>query len=448
MSTEILLAVPKSVADLGPFSNSLTLGQGWPTDHIVTVGDKQEKIPVTYLDKDVIEEGEYVHPKTGQKVHATRQQLKDWKRKFDEMHLAGALEPSIPCDHRVGAKDNLGFVKAARLIEVPDAKGKNKLRLRLTHAFIGKDAPLIALRNRASLGIDPDYTDGKGKNWGSVIIHSAITPDPVVTGMGSFAPTTMLSRGQQTVDVTTFLLSAQETSNMTKLSAAHRQKLCAKMGMSVPDPARLSENFDDDLMTKHMGMMDDDTTEMSAQHNDILSMSNDFKELAEILQIQRPAGMTLVEGIPKIKQAVKLNRELATDAINLARASDEPTMPDDNTLMLLANSFDTEFEATISAGGMSEACSKEVKALLMPEGRPNAIALSRADGDVKPLISKLLTALKNNKPVQANGNGQTGIQGRTTQLSRDVPNAASTPESRAAQKARMLEKANGVPAKK
>lgn len=432
MPNNILLATPKSVADLGPFSHSVTLGQGWPTHQTLKVGSESKSYPITYLDKDVIEEGEYVHPKTGQRVHATRQQLKDWKRKFDEMHRTGAIEATIPVDHKIGAKDNLGFVKQAKLREVPDENGKLKLRLRLTHALIGEDAPLIALRNRSSVGIDPDYTDGKGKKWGSVIIHSAITSEPVVSGMGGFASTTtMLSRGQQ-VEVNTFLLSAQETS-MTKLSAAHRQKLCTKMGMDPSDSMS-----DDDLMSKAMGKMDDDTTEMSRRETDIATLAGHFSELAETLGIEKSAGMKLADGIPLIKQGVKLAREQAADAIKLARASADPELPSDDVLMLLSNSFDTEFEAVVRDGGLSEAASKAVKDLYMPEGRPNVTALARSDGDVKPHLSKLLAILKTNKPVPANGVDRTGIQ-----LGRTVPGAASNNETKQAVRDRMIARANG-----
>lgn len=437
MSNQILLATPKSVSDLGPFSHSVTLGQGWPTHQTLKVGSESKSYPITYLDKDVIEEGEYVHPKTGQKVHASRQQLKDWKRKFDEMHRTGAIEATIPVDHKIGAKDNLGFVKQAKLVEVPNQQGEKKLRLRLTHALIGEDAPLIAMRNRASIGIDPDYTDGKGKNWGSVIIHSAITPEPVVSGMGGFAPTTtMLSRGQQ-VEITTFLLSAQETS-MTKLSAAHRQKLCTKMGMDPSDSMS-----DDDLMSKAMGKMDDDTTEMSRRETDIATLAGHFTELADTLGIEKTAGMKLADGIPLIKSAVKLARETANDAIELARASGDPALPDVNVLTLLGNSFETEFEAVVRDGGMSEAAAKAVKDLYMPDGLPNVTALSRSDGDVKPHLSKLLAILKTNKPVAANGVDKTGIQ-----LHRGTVAGNGTPTRTAAEiRERMIARNNGTKVK-
>jgi hypothetical protein len=422
MKTEIYLAVPSNRSDLGGFTSAVTLGQGWPTQHTVKVGNETKQVPITYLDKDVIEEGEYVHPKTGQKVHATRQQLMSWKKKFDEMTMSGALEPTVPCDHRVGSKDNLGFVKAARLHEVKDAKGKTKLRLNLTHALIGEDAPVLALRNRASLGIDPDFTDGKGKNWGSVIIHSAITPDPVVSGMGGFASTTMLSRGEQVDSM--YLLSAQQESNM---KAEHKKMLCKHLGMEPSDSMS-----DDDLMS----MVD---KEMSDRQSDMDGMAKGVKIMARAAGAE---GEDFDSTVENTVEKIKLSRA-AAEQVNLSR--NDPEI-DDDTAFLLSNSFNTEMEAAVMAGGVDSATAGEVQKILVVAGKPTKVALSRIDGENLPVASRLWNALKNNKPVPANSTDRTGNQHR---LSRETPNAGSDAETKAAVRERMIAKANGVkPAKK
>jgi hypothetical protein len=42
-----------------------------------------------------------------------------------------------------------------------------------------------------SLGIDPDFVDGKGNRYGEAIVHSAVTPLPVVPGQGEFEVVTL-----------------------------------------------------------------------------------------------------------------------------------------------------------------------------------------------------------------------------------------------------------------
>jgi hypothetical protein len=54
------------------------------------------------------------------------------------------------------------------------------------HQFLGESARDVGLRNQVSLGIDPDFVDGLGRKYGEAIVHSAVTPVPVVPGQGGF----------------------------------------------------------------------------------------------------------------------------------------------------------------------------------------------------------------------------------------------------------------------
>src|SRR5438128_12502126 len=65
------------------------------------------------------------------------------------------------------------------------------------HQFLGEDARDIGLRNQVSLGIDPDFVDGKGIRYGEAIVHSAVTPVPVVPGQGAFERVELDSGGRE-----------------------------------------------------------------------------------------------------------------------------------------------------------------------------------------------------------------------------------------------------------
>lgn len=391
------LILPPTI-NLGGFRQTVTLGQNWPTHRTLRVGSEDKSYPITYLDKDVIEEGQYVHPRTGRVVHATRAQIKDWVSKFNQMSASGALEPGVPVDHSLNSRDNLGFVKAARAVEFtnPNNPNEKRLRLRLTHAVIGEDAALIALRNRASLGIDPDYTDGRGKKWGSVIVHSAITPDPVVAGMGEFYASVTLSRGQQTEP---YLLSAKESLPM--LTAELRTKFAKIVEV---DPADTTVT-DEVLLSRVATEFDNIERDMTDEIN------------------------------PKLEE---LSRAVSDRESEIETLSRGPALPDENTLLLLSNSFRTEEESVVAAGGADQATITAVRGLFCPAGKPGAIALTRMGADITPVYSKLLQALKTNKPVTPNGVDKTGIQ-----LGRNQPGGGgSTSESAEAVKKRMIEKAN------
>jgi hypothetical protein len=382
--------------DLGVFKPAITLGQQWPTERVIKVGGVDKTYPITYLDKDLIEDGQYVHPQTGRVVHATRNQIKDWVSKFNQMSSTGVLEPNVPVDHSIASRDNLGFVKAARAVEFTNPAGEKKLRLRLTHALIGEDAAQIALRNRASLGIDPNYVDGKGKNWGSVIVHSAITSTPVVAGMGEFAPASVtLSRGQQTE---IYLQSAKESSNM--LTPELRTKL-AKIVEVNPSDASVTDEV---LLSRVV-------TEFETIETDMVTVNR------EIEKLQTTANEATT-------QLQTLSREI-------------PDAPDDNVLSLLSNSFATDREAAVLSGGVDSATANDLHNLLCPGGKPGTVALSRNGADITPLYTRFFKRLRDNKPVMPNGRDQTGIQ-----MSRQTPGAASTSESAEATRKRMIEVAN------
>jgi hypothetical protein len=89
----------------------------------------------------------------------------------------------VPVDHSTSARDNLGYIV--------DVK-RDGDTLKLLHQLIGDDAIKLAARNKVSLGIDPMFSDGRGNVFGDCIIHSSLTPIPVVPGQDGFVP---LSQG-------------------------------------------------------------------------------------------------------------------------------------------------------------------------------------------------------------------------------------------------------------
>lgn len=138
--------------------------------------------PVAYFWADGIRAGRYVHPAGKFELHVDGARLDTWVRNFGRMKKAGVDVP-VPVDHSPRARDNLGYVVDVR---------RDGDTLRLLHQFIGDDAIRLAARNKVSLGIDPEFRDGRGVMIGDCIVHSSLTPTPVVPGQEGFTP---LSRG-------------------------------------------------------------------------------------------------------------------------------------------------------------------------------------------------------------------------------------------------------------
>jgi hypothetical protein len=195
---------------------------GRPTHITHKVGTEDKQVPVAYFWKDAIAVGDYVHPTTKQKLSVDAPRIDGWVKNFHAMTRAG-IEIPTPADHKAGALDNLGFVV--------DAK-RNGDRLQLLHQVIGEDAAMVALRNRCSLCIDPDYTDERGHKWGDAFTHSAFTPKPVVTGMGEFTPFTASRDGEQQ-GTPIYYLSADDNERSPEMDG---KQLREALGVAVDVP--------------------------------------------------------------------------------------------------------------------------------------------------------------------------------------------------------------------
>lgn len=134
--------------------------------------------PVAYFWADGIRAGRYVHPAGKFELFVDRQRLDTWAQNFRRMKEAG-VEVPVPVDHSLSARDNLGYIV--------DIK-RDGDTLKLLHQLIGDDAIKLAARNKVSLAIDPNFVDGQGQSYGDCVVHSSLTPIPVVPGQGGFVP--------------------------------------------------------------------------------------------------------------------------------------------------------------------------------------------------------------------------------------------------------------------
>jgi hypothetical protein len=134
--------------------------------------------PAAYFWADGIRVGRYIHPAGKFELHVDEKRLDGWAENFRRMKAAGVDVP-VPVDHSSSARDNLGYVV--------DVKREGDT-LKLLHQLIGEDAIKLAARNKVSLGIDPQFTDGRGTAFGDCVVHSSLTPVPVVPGQEGFVP--------------------------------------------------------------------------------------------------------------------------------------------------------------------------------------------------------------------------------------------------------------------
>jgi hypothetical protein len=146
-------------------------------------------MPAFYYWKDAIVVGSYVHPGGKFSLDITRDKLDGYAENFKRMKANGVGVP-ILMDHAQSAAATLGWIVQVQ------RRGDRLLEL---HQFLGESARDIGLRNKVSLGIDPNFIDGKGNHYGEAIVHSAITPMPVVPNQDGFEPVAMSSEGKEMI---------------------------------------------------------------------------------------------------------------------------------------------------------------------------------------------------------------------------------------------------------
>jgi hypothetical protein len=159
---------PFQLATPAPLRPAVTLGLGLPA--------RVSGLPAFYYWKDAIVVGSYVHPAGRFALEVTRDRLDAYVNTFARMRANGVGVP-ILMDHAPSAAATLGWIV--------DVKRRGDRLLEL-HQFLGEAARDVGLRNFVSLGIDPDFVDGRGVRYGEAIVHSAVTPTPVVPGQGGF----------------------------------------------------------------------------------------------------------------------------------------------------------------------------------------------------------------------------------------------------------------------
>jgi len=178
----------------GELKPAVTLGQGLPP--------RVSGLPAFYFWKDAIVVGSYVHPAGKFSLEITRDKLDGYARTFGKMKSNGVAVP-ILMDHAQSAAATLGWII--------DVKRRDD-RLMELHQFLGESARDIGLRNKVSLGIDPDYVDGKGNRYGEAIVHSAVTPVPVVPNQEGYEAVEMGRSGAEVITLS-LVESEHSTSN-------------------------------------------------------------------------------------------------------------------------------------------------------------------------------------------------------------------------------------------
>ena len=166
--------------------------------------------------------GDYQHPVQKWTLAVSPERMDRWCSIFAKMRAAGVRVP-IYSDHTPTAANTLGYIEdlfrggdtsaLARWPALaklpPDKLPSDPSRLYAVHAFADAACAQQAQRvGQVSVLIDKDFRDGNGNEYGEVIRHVAVTPEPVIGGQQGFVRMAA-SRGTITDDAPVYVLSTE-----------------------------------------------------------------------------------------------------------------------------------------------------------------------------------------------------------------------------------------------
>ncbi len=318
------------------------------TDGMVKL-DKVKGVP--RFRKDILHKGVYTHPVHGWKLDITDERLNRMIAAFDAMKAKG-VDVELVTDHSSKAEAIHGYVDAMRR-----ANGSIEADIRVT-SETGPD--LVTTVKNVSVGIERDYSDGKGNSFGEAISHIAIVQQPVVPGQQPFVP---LSRSG--TEVETPVLMLQNTGEGNTMDLEQIREL-----LGAGDDLTAENAFD--RIKEHMGRLE---AEKKEAQTELVKAQGD-------LQTAKAASLKNVK----------------------------PVDVDPDTLEDLAETAEDRLAELVKNGNVTPAVSQDLSTLLIGnEGSRNAICLSRkANGGSEPLARKVIKILDKNNPVDLAE--QTGMQ--------------------------------------
>lgn len=391
-------------------------------------------LPVHYSWKELIGVGNWTTSKD-EPVPVKRDRLDHWVREFSRMGAEGGADAPgtkvfIPDDHSRLATDNNGWI--VKLKRVGD-------KIHALMQLIGDEARKKAACNDVSVGIAPVYVDGEQKMYRDVLLHAALTPEPVVNGLSPAVQAASRNAASDPANKNAVTLLRGNDMDTITCSKEHKDSL-----------RKLVPGLD--------GVPDDELMSRIVQHHQTLAAVREKwaggpSAIAHMsrAQIDAKADETVAnwrkdaETVPGLREQITT---LSREKQELGSKVVKPMDPDIEAMVLDTGA--RELSRAVEKGGISKVVADKLfdKFGKNAAGKVNTMMLSRAaiNGEPNrteiPLIV-LAEILSENKAIDMSQ--KTGVQ----ELSRAVNGDTSTEEEKNAKAAHdMLNKHLGAPAAK
>lgn len=361
---------------------AVTIGQGYPS----TVNG----LPAHYIWSQALKIGaKYTHPEKGYTVDASAANVKKIQKSFADQK-ANDVESPIVTDHKVLAKNTLGYLKDTRLKDG---------WLEVLMQVLGDDSLDTVRKNKISLGLKPKMKDSQGNVYEFGVEHCAATPIPLVNGQSELIAASRSTDGEKF-----YFLSraAPNTPKGARMKADTKKRMMACL--SASGVKNMSDGDDDDMMMSKL-----------LDHHEAMQ-----KDLSK-------AGPWMAQAADKMKNLSRENEELtarATSAeeqvLTLSRADDEK---EPNGVLFERSLRIAAAADSLLDRGYDAAIVTEVKSLAGTKENLNTLMLSRADDAEDCALARVIDIMKRARPAPGRGEqaGQWNLSRENTQTGATVP---------------------------
>ena len=404
--------------------------------------------PVEYFWKDVISLGNYVHPVFGVNIDVTPERLKHWEEEGNMM-LDSGLDIPINTDHDMDARNVFGYVK--------DFKVEGDKLMTLCQ-FIGADAPLLAARNKVSVGIKNQFVDGKQREWKDVIFHLALTPDPAVPNQDDFKEVYLFSNSVGALLAVPgevgALLAVPGEVGASSLASTRERASDVNLGITIQNDIA-EENAQGEEIQKEIEGTETTTEEEPIMDNCMsLNCSNETMD-------------GLHKFVPGLKDAADDDKcaRILQHLHSLAQADEEDACMDPTTMMSMSvdkihdkakenrsvwkknhvlplsndareavvENFQTKLDIAMEKGAIDRPTKAKLEELFgcgpNEKNEINTIAFSKSIGKNKSIALALVDILMSNRPIEMKEKSgvqmlQSSLTGNTAQLAEMIKESA------------------------
>jgi cation transport regulator ChaB len=154
--------------------------------------------------KEVVYEGNFVHPETKKPLKLTVERFKEWIKNFKNKLVDVCY---VPLNHSTNPADNTGFIEDLFIADSENNPGKKGLFAKYNIILDDISSKIGRTILGDSIGIERYFSPETGEDMGEILSHIALTNDQYIQNLGEFKAVAF-SKGEN-VNITNYVFERQ-----------------------------------------------------------------------------------------------------------------------------------------------------------------------------------------------------------------------------------------------